>query len=67
MFLSFQPLVGVDGDFESVMEDLNGDHFYCNDLSWNELAKTHIRHLAGGRSGAPYERLFRFHFPEVSS
>ena len=65
VFVSFQPLIHVENDFEKVMEDFREDDFECTDLSDNELAKTHIRHLAGGRSNAPYERLFRFHFPEV--
>lgn len=65
VFVSFQPLVHVENDFEQVMEDFRKDDFPCTDLCGNELAKTHIRHLAGGRSNAPYERLFRFHFPEV--
>ena len=35
------------------------------DLTQDELAKTHIRHMVGGRSGlAEGERLFRFEFPE---
>ena len=65
VFVSFQPLPYVENDFESVMENLNRDNFPCTDLSQNELAKTHVRHLAGGRSGVAHERLFRFHFPEV--
>lgn len=64
VFVSFQPLAHVDNDFEKVMEDFRKDDFSCTDLCNNELAKTHIRHLAGGRSNAPHERLFRFHFPE---
>lgn len=64
VFLSFQPLPNVEGDYEQVIESLESENFPCNDLSHNELAKTHIRHLAGGRSGATHERLFRFHFPE---
>ena len=64
VFVSFQPLVHIENDFEAVMDDFRSDDFECMDLSCNELAKTHIRHLAGGRSAAPYERLFRFHFPE---
>ncbi|KAL7539442.1 hypothetical protein ACHAWF_006410 [Thalassiosira exigua] len=67
VFVSFQPLVHVENDFEQVMEDFRKDDFECTDLTHNELAKTHIRHLAGGRSSAPHERLFRFHFPEVSA
>ena len=65
VFVSFQPLAHVENDFERVMEDFRQDDFECTDLCDNELAKTHIRHLAGGRSSAPHERLFRFDFPEV--
>ena len=34
------------------------------DLSGDELAKTHIRYLVGGRSNVPNERLYMFNFPE---
>jgi len=35
------------------------------DLSDNEVAKLHVRHMVGGRSpGIANERLFRFEFPE---
>ena len=34
------------------------------DLSDNEMAKLHIRHMVGGRSFVNDERLFRFEFPE---
>ncbi|KAM5384449.1 hypothetical protein ACJZ2D_001485 [Fusarium nematophilum] len=34
------------------------------DLSGDELAKSHIRYLVGGRSGVPDERLYMFTFPE---
>ncbi|KAL8792263.1 MAG: hypothetical protein Q9195_005142 [Heterodermia aff. obscurata] len=34
------------------------------DLSADELAKTHIRYLVGGRSNVPDERLYTFEFPE---
>ncbi len=35
------------------------------DLSNNEMAKLHVRHMVGGRStGVENERLFRFEFPE---
>lgn len=65
VFVSFQPLVHVERDYEKVMEDFTNDGFPCADLTHDELAITHVRHLAGGRSNAPHERLFRFHFPEV--
>ena len=39
--------------------------FVSHDLTENELAKTHIRHMVGGKSPhAKGERLFRFWFPE---
>jgi threonine dehydratase len=34
------------------------------DMSDNEMAKLHIRHLVGGHAGVEDERLFRFEFPE---
>lgn len=36
----------------------------ARDLSGDELAKSHIRYLVGGRSNAENERLFTFEFPE---
>lgn len=34
------------------------------DLSANELAKVHIRHLVGGAAAVPHERLLKVEFPE---
>ena len=34
------------------------------DLTDNELAKLHVRHLVGGRAAVPDEVLYRFEFPE---
>ncbi|KAG8956323.1 hypothetical protein FRC04_004403 [Tulasnella sp. 424] len=39
--------------------DMHGE-----DISDNELAKSHIRYLVGGRFVVPDERLFSFEFPE---
>jgi len=36
----------------------------ATDLSGDELAKSHIRYLVGGRSGVLHERLYMFNFPE---
>jgi threonine dehydratase len=30
------------------------------DLSDDEFAKSHVRHMVGGKSRVPYERVFRF-------
>ena len=34
------------------------------DISDDEIAKTHIRYLVGGRSNIAHERLYMFEFPE---
>ena len=36
----------------------------ATDLSGDELAKSHIRYLIGGKSSVPDERLYMFEFPE---
>ncbi|EJU04244.1 threonine dehydratase I [Dacryopinax primogenitus] len=36
----------------------------ADDISDNEMAKSHARYMVGGRSEVPNERLFRFIFPE---
>jgi threonine dehydratase len=53
------------GESAQIAERLTGAGFATLDLTHDELAKTHIRHLVGGRSElAQGERLFRFQFPE---
>ena len=64
IYISFQPVMNIENDFDGVMNGLHENGFSCLDLTHNELAKTHVRHLAGGRSAVPHERLFRFEFPE---
>lgn len=64
ILMSFQPAKGVEGDFEDVLEALEGGGFECLDVSHNELAKVHVRHFGGGRSDVEEERLFMFEFPE---
>ena len=65
VLISFQPITNVDSDFDDVIYKLKEHSFKALDLSDNELAKAHVRHMAGGRSDVPHERLFRFDFPEV--
>ena len=43
---------------------MRGAGLPTRDLSDNELAKVHLRHLVGGASGAPHERLLSLEFPE---
>ena len=50
---------------QRIMEKLHAEGFPAVDLSDNEMAKLHVRHMVGGRSaGVINERLFRFEFPE---
>jgi threonine dehydratase len=64
ILISFQPVLNIENDFDGVMSKLKENDFDCIDLTQNELAKVHVRHLAGGRSVVPHERLVRFDFPE---
>ena len=48
-----------------ILDAVRAAGFRAEDLSDNEMAKLHIRHMVGGRSaGIEEERLFRFEFPE---
>jgi threonine dehydratase len=55
-----------------LIHDVRAAGFACLDLSNDELAKLHLRHMVGGRlpagageaSGAGRELLYRFEFPE---
>ncbi|MBL8521127.1 MAG: threonine ammonia-lyase, biosynthetic [Betaproteobacteria bacterium] len=49
----------------SLVTQFNKAGFQSVDLTENELAKLHVRHLVGGRASLAHdERLFRFEFPE---
>jgi threonine dehydratase len=53
------------GESTQIAQMLGAQGFAAVDLSHDELAQEHIRHLVGGRSElAKDERLFRFIFPE---
>jgi threonine dehydratase len=50
---------------QELVSKLRDEGYPVEDLSDNELAKLHIRHMVGGRSpGLGNERIFRFEFPE---
>lgn len=51
-------------DVESVLRTFKEDGCEALDMTKNELAKDHMRHLAGGRSRVDDERIYRFEFPE---
>lgn len=51
-------------ELSNLMDRIRSDGMKVTDLSGDELAKSHIRYLVGGRSGVPNERLYMFTFPE---
>ena len=58
-------LRGGAAERKTIIESIRSQDFPVVDLSDNELAKLHVRHMVGGRSaGLSNERLFRFEFPE---
>ena len=53
------------GESEKLVKAFERQDFEALDLTHDELAKEHLRHLVGGRSAlAQDERLLRFEFPE---
>lgn len=52
-------------DRQQLVAELQAKHYPVLDLTDDEMAKLHIRHLVGGQaSGVTNERVFRFTFPE---
>jgi threonine dehydratase len=47
-----------------IISQLQEHGFPVSDLSGNDMARLHIRHMVGGRSRVDNERLYRFQFPE---
>lgn len=55
----------VASDSEVIAKEFTKAGFKTIDLTHDELAKSHLRHMVGGRSAlAENETLFRFEFPE---
>ncbi|ODN75993.1 threonine ammonia-lyase, biosynthetic [Cryptococcus amylolentus CBS 6039] len=53
-----------DEEIQEVTKILREAGMEVLDLSENEFAKSHVRHLVGGQSEVENERVFRFEFPE---
>lgn len=53
-----------DVDLANLIVRLEDQGMHAVDISENELAKTHIRYLVGGRSSVKDEKIFMFEFPE---
>ena len=51
-------------ELASLIHRLNMEGMTATDLSGDELTKSHIRYLVGGRSAVTNERLYMFEFPE---
>ena len=47
-------------ELTDVMNELEKQGFRGTDISDNELAKTHMRYMIGGKLAVPHERIFRF-------
>ncbi len=64
IFVGVQLSGGLD-EAGGLLTELSTAGFPVVDLSNNEMAKLHVRHMVGGRStDVQNERLFRFEFPE---
>jgi threonine dehydratase len=50
---------------DDLISTLRSGDYAVEDMSDNETAKLHVRHMVGGRAtGLPHERILRFEFPE---
>jgi len=63
VFVGIQLRSGLSERLE-LKENLEKKGYAVLDLSDDEMAKLHIRHLVGGHAGLNDEHLFRFEFPE---
>ena len=64
IFVGVQLRHGIE-ERDQLLAELRDAAYPVEDLSDNEMAKLHVRHMVGGRStGVANERLFRFEFPE---
>ena len=72
VFMSVQSQRGspIEEDKSDLLRDLDARGYTITDLSANEMAKAHARHLAGGRPTTKRtdfmnELIYRFEFPEA--
>lgn len=64
IFVGVELTKGLDERLQ-LIDELRSQGYTVSDLSDNEVAKLHVRHMVGGRGAAiENERLFRFEFPE---
>ena len=57
--------VAAPEDGSALVRELKADGYAVTDMTGNETAKLHVRHMVGGRAlGSTPELLYRFEFPE---
>ena len=64
MGISIQAASARTSELAILTQRLQKEGMSVADLSDDELAKSHLRYLVGGRSDVPDERLYMFEFPE---
>lgn len=57
-------LAGGPPEHAEVLAELQAGDYEVLDMTANDTAKLHVRHMIGGPSAVDNERLFRFRFPE---
>jgi len=57
-------LTGGDAERRELIDALTARHFSVLDMTHNETAKLHVRHMIGGHASLSGERIYRFRFPE---
>lgn len=63
IYISFQ-VKDREVELAEIREKCKEQGFEAEDISKNELAKTHARYIIGGRADVKDERLYRIEFPE---
>ncbi|SNX84805.1 probable ILV1 - anabolic serine and threonine dehydratase precursor [Melanopsichium pennsylvanicum] len=57
-------LSGSGSELDSILSSLSADGMTAIDISGDEVCKSHLRYLVGGKKSVDNERIFRFEFPE---
>jgi len=57
-------LTGGDAERQKLIDALEAREFSVLDMTHNETAKLHVRHMIGGHASLSGERIYRFRFPE---
>lgn len=62
--LAASHLSGGHSELDSILSALAADGMTAIDISGDEVSKSHLRYLVGGKTSVDNERIFRFEFPE---